>query len=146
MKATKQNEVSAELARRIKRLTDAIARHHERLDMISFESCRPGTTRSDLPAEDLFEVAKDLAPEIERDQAKAETIFNALPQGVNAGDLSDLLTGIPYDAFRVGCFTGMLMAAEPEKLDRLTKALHKLILCEGFDPTPALKTAPRMAS
>ena len=145
MKATKQNNVSAELARRIRKLTDAIASHQERLDMIPFECARPGTLQSELPIEDLFKIAKDLAPEMERDQAKAEAIFNAIPKGVDTGDAWDLLTGMKYDAFRIGCFTGQLMSVDPEKLDRLVKALHKLILLEGFDPRPTLKPAPRAA-
>lgn len=145
MKATKQNSASAELARSIKKLTDAIVSHQERLDMIPFECCRPGTLQSELPIEDLFQIAKDLAPEMARDQAKAEALYNAIPKGVDTGAMWDLLTGLKYDGFRVGCFAGMLMSAEPWEVGRLAKALHKLILFEGFDPTPALKPVPKAA-
>lgn len=149
----KQNREGAELARRIKKVADTITVSYQRVaDLLPFEWGRPGAGRSELLIEDLFQIAKELDPNLERDGERARQIYEAISKHSpkELDEFYNVLTGMKYDAFRVGYFAGVLMGAHlsgdsDENMRRLTARLYKLILAEGFELAPTSKPALKAA-
>jgi hypothetical protein len=149
----KQSHEGTELARRIKNLVNTLTLSYRvALDKLPFDCGRFESAKSQLVIEDLFRIAKDLDPQIERDEEHAKKIYYAIYQGTPSSldEFYNILTGLKFDAFRVGYFAGVLMGAQgkgasEERTRLITARLYERILAEGFELAPRSKPALKAA-